>query len=173
MVLEYQGEREKFDFCWGDQNVIPPEAIEYFCGSFKGHNFSKENLSLKKSEDNRSIIAHDGVNAGTMALDEEGGVKFTATFPAYSDNIWGDPSYRWENTHLYYRLENGAINLYHSTAPPPLNGIYLTEKLDGLPVLKGDKVLIALFGGAILFTVTGITPNEANLSGNQTLIVQI
>lgn len=171
IVLEYQGEREQFDFCWGDQSFVPTEAKEYIQRSLGRGSLKTENLSFKKSGDNKEIIANDGANDARLALSEEGKVKFTATIPRLSKSIWGDEGYRWIETYYYHRVQDGAINLYHSIVPPPIDGIYLTERLAGVPMCNGDKVAIQHFAGAWLFTVIEMTPTEANLPEKRVLVL--
>jgi transitional endoplasmic reticulum ATPase len=43
-------------------------------------------------------------------------------------------------------------------ATPPIDERYLADALEGVPVTKGDNVMVAYFGGRLTFQVVGITP---------------
>ncbi len=42
---------------------------------------------------------------------------------------------------------------------PPIDERYLTDALEGVPVLKGDNVMVPYFGGRLTFQISGITPS--------------
>ncbi|MGA2664153.1 MAG: AAA family ATPase, partial [Nitrososphaerales archaeon] len=57
-------------------------------------------------------------------------------------------------------------------AVPPIDERYLADALDGIPVTKGDNVMVPYFGGRLTFQVTGLTPAaEAVLIGQKTVFV--
>ena len=41
---------------------------------------------------------------------------------------------------------------------PPIDERYLTESLEGVPLVKGDNIMVPYFGGKLSFQVIGITP---------------
>ena len=41
---------------------------------------------------------------------------------------------------------------------PPIDERYLTESLEGVPLVKGDSIMVPYFGGKLSFQVIGITP---------------
>jgi len=41
---------------------------------------------------------------------------------------------------------------------PPIDERYLTESLEGVPLVKGDNIMVPYFGGKLSFQVVGITP---------------
>src|ERR1700726_2029188 len=43
-------------------------------------------------------------------------------------------------------------------AVPPIDQRYLADALEGIPVTKGDNVMVAYFGGRLTFQVTGVSP---------------
>jgi transitional endoplasmic reticulum ATPase len=45
---------------------------------------------------------------------------------------------------------------------PPLDERYLTDSLEGIPLVKGDNVMVPYFGGRLTFQVIGITPPTAD-----------
>jgi transitional endoplasmic reticulum ATPase len=45
---------------------------------------------------------------------------------------------------------------------PPIDERYLTDALEGVPAVKGDKVMAPYFGGRLTFQISGITPNIAS-----------
>jgi len=42
---------------------------------------------------------------------------------------------------------------------PPVDGKYLADKLDGVPLNKGDNLLVLYFGGNLPFQVANLDPN--------------
>ena len=57
-------------------------------------------------------------------------------------------------------------------AVPPIDERYLADALDGIPVTKGDNVMVPYFGGRLTFQVTGISPAaEAALITQKTVFV--
>ncbi len=55
---------------------------------------------------------------------------------------------------------------------PPIDERYLADALDGIPVTKGDNVMVPYFGGRLTFQVTGLTPvAEAVLISQKTVFV--
>ena len=57
-------------------------------------------------------------------------------------------------------------------AVPPIDERYLADALDGIPVTKGDNVMVPYFGGRLTFQVTGLTPvAEAVLISQKTVFV--
>ncbi|MEP0825565.1 MAG: CDC48 family AAA ATPase [Nitrososphaera sp.] len=42
---------------------------------------------------------------------------------------------------------------------PPIDERYLADALEGVPVLKGDNVMVPYFGGRLTFQISGITPS--------------
>ena len=57
-------------------------------------------------------------------------------------------------------------------AVPPIDERYLADALDGIPVTKGDNVMVPYFGGRLTFQVTGLTPvAEAALITQKTVFV--
>lgn len=43
-------------------------------------------------------------------------------------------------------------------AIPPIDERYLAESLEGMPITKGDNVMVPYFGGRLTFQIVGITP---------------
>jgi len=41
---------------------------------------------------------------------------------------------------------------------PPLDERYLTDSLEGIPLIKGDNIMVPYFGGRLTFQVIGLTP---------------
>ncbi len=41
---------------------------------------------------------------------------------------------------------------------PPIDERYLADALDGIPLIKGDKVMVPYFGGRLTFQAIGVTP---------------
>ena len=59
-----------------------------------------------------------------------------------------------------------------SEAVPPIDGRYLADTLEGIPVTKGDIVVVPYFGGRLTFQVTGVSPvAEAALITQRTVFV--
>ena len=57
-------------------------------------------------------------------------------------------------------------------AVPPIDERYLADALEGIPVTKGDNVMIPYFGGRLTFQVTGVSPAaEAVLITQKTVFV--
>ena len=57
-------------------------------------------------------------------------------------------------------------------AVPPIDGRYLADTLEGIPVTKGDNVVVPYFGGRLTFQVTGVSPvAEAVLITQRTVFV--
>ena len=57
-------------------------------------------------------------------------------------------------------------------AVPPIDERYLADALEGIPVTKGDNVIVPYFGGRLTFQVTGLTPiAEAVLISQKTAFV--
>lgn len=46
-------------------------------------------------------------------------------------------------------------------AVPPLDGRYLADALESLPLIKGDNVLILYFGGRLTFQVISVIPEDS------------
>jgi transitional endoplasmic reticulum ATPase len=42
---------------------------------------------------------------------------------------------------------------------PPLDERYLTDSLEGIPLIKGDNVMVPYFGGRLTFQIIGLTPS--------------
>ncbi|HEX7032979.1 MAG TPA: AAA family ATPase, partial [Nitrososphaera sp.] len=42
---------------------------------------------------------------------------------------------------------------------PPIDERYLADALEGVPILKGDNVMVPYFGGRLTFQIGGITPS--------------
>ncbi|HXG06555.1 MAG TPA: AAA family ATPase, partial [Nitrososphaera sp.] len=42
---------------------------------------------------------------------------------------------------------------------PPIDERYLADALEGVPILKGDNVMVPYFGGRLTFQISGITPS--------------
>ena len=59
-----------------------------------------------------------------------------------------------------------------SEAVPPIDERYLADALEGIPVTKGDIVVVPYFGGRLTFQVTGVRPvAEAALITQRTIFV--
>ena len=57
-------------------------------------------------------------------------------------------------------------------AVPPIDERYLADALEGIPVTKGDNVMVPYFGGRLTFQVTGVSPvAEAALITQRTVFV--
>ncbi|MBI2184432.1 MAG: CDC48 family AAA ATPase [Thaumarchaeota archaeon] len=57
-------------------------------------------------------------------------------------------------------------------AIPPIDERYLADALEGVPVTKGDNIMIPYFGGRLTFQVVGVNPSaEAVLIGQRTVFV--
>src|SRR5216684_7598618 len=57
-------------------------------------------------------------------------------------------------------------------AVPPIDERYLADALEGVPVTKGDNVVVPYFGGRLTFQVTGVSPAaEAALITQRTVFV--
>src|SRR5574340_141936 len=41
---------------------------------------------------------------------------------------------------------------------PPLDERYLTDSLEGIPLIKGDNIMVPYFGGRLTFQIIGLTP---------------
>jgi len=55
---------------------------------------------------------------------------------------------------------------------PPIDERYLADALEGIPVTKGDNVVVPYFGGRLTFQVVGVTPvAEAALITQRTVYV--
>src|SRR5713226_6339429 len=59
-----------------------------------------------------------------------------------------------------------------SEAVPPIDGRYLADTLESVPVTKGDNVMIPYFGGRLTFQVVGVSPvADAALITQRTVFV--
>src|SRR5713226_6594110 len=59
-----------------------------------------------------------------------------------------------------------------SEAVPPIDGRYLADTLESVPVTKGDNVMVPYFGGRLTFQVIGVSPvAEAVLITQRTVFV--
>jgi len=45
---------------------------------------------------------------------------------------------------------------------PPLDGRYVADALDGMPLVKGDNVLVPYFGGRLTFHIMGTAPSNVD-----------
>src|SRR6266849_8817866 len=107
-------------------------------------------LPLYPSDEGRGVIRIDGLirNNGGVAIGDMVVVKKVKATPA--EKVVVAP------------LE----------AAPPLDERYLADTLEGIPVAKGDNVMIPYFGGRLTFQVTGVSPvAEAALITQKTVFV--
>ena len=58
-------------------------------------------------------------------------------------------------------------------AIPPIDERYLADALEGMPLIKGDNVLVPYFGGRLTFQVIGITPIADAVTVDQKTIFHI
>src|SRR5713226_3094636 len=59
-----------------------------------------------------------------------------------------------------------------SEAVPPIDGRYLADTLESVPVTKGDNVMVPYFGGRLTFQVVGVSPvADAALITQRTVFV--
>src|SRR5450759_1240554 len=107
-------------------------------------------LPLYPSDEGRGVIRIDGLirNNGGVAIGDMVAVKKVKAPPA--EKVVVAP------------LE----------AVPPIDERYLADTLEGIPVTKGDNVMIPYFGGRLTFQVTGVSPvAEAALITQKTVFV--
>ncbi len=107
-------------------------------------------LPLYPSDEGRGIMRTDGIirnNAG-VAIGDTVVVKKVKALPAEK------------------------VVVAPLVATPPIDERYLADALDGIPVTKGDNVMIPYFGGRLTFQVTEISPAaEAALITQRTVFV--
>jgi transitional endoplasmic reticulum ATPase len=107
-------------------------------------------LPLYPSDEGRGVIRIDGLirNNGGVAIGDMVAVKKVKATPA--EKVVVAP------------LE----------AAPPIDERYLADTLEGIPVTKGDNVMVPYFGGRLTFQVTGVSPvAEAALITQRTVFV--
>ncbi len=107
-------------------------------------------LPLYPSDEGRGIMRIDGLirNNGGVAIGDVAVVKVVKAPPA--EKVVVAP------------LE----------AVPPIDERYLADALEGIPVTKGDNVVVPYFGGRLTFQVTGVRPvAEAALITQRTVFV--
>ncbi len=93
-------------------------------------------LPLYPSDEGRGILRIDGLlrNNGGVAIGDMVVVKKVKAPPAEK------------------------VVVAPSEAVPPIDERYLAEALEGVPVTKGDNVIVPYFGGRLTFQVVGISP---------------
>ncbi|MEM0287290.1 MAG: CDC48 family AAA ATPase [Nitrososphaerota archaeon] len=105
-------------------------------------------LPLYPSDEGRGIIRVDGLtrnNAG-VAIGDTVTVKKIKAVPA--EKVIVAP------------LEN----------IPPIDERYITDALEGVPVTRGDNIMVPYFGGRLTFQVVGLTPaSEAAIISQRTV----
>jgi transitional endoplasmic reticulum ATPase len=108
-------------------------------------------LPLYPSDEGRGIIRIDGLtrnNAG-VAIGDTVMVRKIKALPA--DRVILAP------------LEN----------IPPIDERYITDALEGIPLTKGDNVMVPYFGGRLTFQVIAISPIADAVIVNQRTLIQI
>jgi hypothetical protein len=94
-------------------------------------------LPLYPSDEGKGIIRIDGLirrNAGTK-IDDQVTVRKVGAPPA------------------------ARVSVSPLEPVPPVEGRYIADMLEGIPITKGDDVIIPYFGGRIALTVKGYTPD--------------
>lgn len=54
-------------------------------------------------------------------------------------------------------------------AIPPIDERYLTDALEGIPVMKGDNIMVPYFGGRLTFNVIDVAPNAVSIVTQKTV----
>jgi transitional endoplasmic reticulum ATPase len=108
-------------------------------------------LPLYPSDEGRGIIRVDGLtrNNSGVAIGDTVQVKKIKALPA--EKVVVAP------------LEN----------IPPIDERYITDALEGVPVTRGDNIMVPYFGGRLTFQVVGITPVAEAVVISQRTVFQL
>ncbi len=108
-------------------------------------------LPLYPSDEGRGIIRIDGLtrNNSGVAIGDSVQVKKIKALPA--EKVVVAP------------LEN----------IPPIDERYITDALEGVPVTRGDNIMVPYFGGRLTFQVVGITPVSDAVVISQRTVFQL
>ena len=108
-------------------------------------------LPLYPSDEGRGIIRIDGLtrNNSGVAIGDTVSVKKIKAAPA--EKVVVAP------------LEN----------IPPIDERYITDALEGVPVTRGDNIMVPYFGGRLTFQVVGITPVAEAVVISQRTVFQL
>ncbi len=107
-------------------------------------------IPLYPSDEGRGMVRIDGLirNNGGVAIGDVVVVKVVKVPPAEK------------------------VVIAPSEAVPPLDERYLADALEGVPVTKGDNVMVPYFGGRLTFQVVGLSPvADAALITQRTVFV--